>query len=248
MSEDLATVLVALVLGLITGFLGPRVMRQLPEPELDSPPPEGETEPGGRLTIRPVYEKVLYADLADRPELPVVLGVMAAATAALLGFRLGWNGDLVVALVAVPTGTWLGYIDARTTFLPTRLIYPTLLAAVLAAVAVGAAAGDGHDIERAFIGCAIYGGIFYLLWWILPGYGFGDVRLGFLLGLVLGYLGWYEFVTGFMLAQFLGGIGGGLLALLKLIDPRRNPFGPYMLLAAVIGAGFGPSIAGALGY
>lgn len=248
MSEDLATVLVALLIGLVTGALGPAVLRRLPEPELDTPPADGEEESGSRLTIRPVYEKITYAALADGGGVALWLGAAAAITAVVLGLRIGWTGDLAVALVAVPTGTWLGYVDLRTTFLPTVLIYPTLLAVAAVALVVAASDEGWTDLRRGLVGCLVYGGIFYLLWWVIPGYGFGDVRLAFLLGAVLGYLGWYELVTGFMLAQLLGGFGGALLALLKLIDPRRNPFGPYMLTAALVGAGFGPSIGSALGY
>jgi leader peptidase (prepilin peptidase)/N-methyltransferase len=248
MSEDVATVLVALLLGLVTGALARPVLRRLPEPELDVAPADGEEETGSRLTIRPVYEKVLYAELADRRFLVGWLALTAAVVAELLGVRLGWTAELAVVLVAVPAGTWLGYIDLRTTFLPTRLIYPTLLAVLLVVLAVGAADESWTDVRRALIGCALYGGLFYLLWWLLPGYGFGDVRLAFLLGLILGFLGWYELVTGIVLAQFLGGVIGGLLALLKLIDPRRNPFGPYLLVAALVGACYGPAIGDALGY
>jgi leader peptidase (prepilin peptidase)/N-methyltransferase len=248
MSEDVATILVALLIGLATGAFGPAVLRRLPEPELDTPPETGEEEPGSLLTIRPVYEKVSYAALADGSLVRLGLGLTAALAAGLLGARIGFTGDLAVALVAVPTGTWLGYVDLRTTFLPTVLIYPTLLAVLAVAVLVAVSEDGWTDLRRALIGCALYGGIFYVLWWIIPGYGFGDVRLAFLLGSLLGFLGWYELVTGFMLAQLLGGFGGAILALLKLIDPRRNPFGPYMLGAALIGAAFGPSIGAALGY
>jgi leader peptidase (prepilin peptidase)/N-methyltransferase len=248
MSEDVATVLLALLVGLATGLLGPAVLRRLPEPELDTPPADGEEDSGSRLSIRPAYEKIAYAELADRPFLAGWLALTAAIATGLLGARLGWTGDLLVASVAVPAGTWLGYVDMRTTFLPTRIIYPTFLVVLVAGLAVVVADEDWSDLTRALIGCAIYGGIFYLLWWLLPGFGFGDVRLAFLLGLVLGFLGWYELVVGFMLAQLLGGIGGAILALLKLIDPRRNPYGPYMLIAALVGAAFGPAIGNALGY
>jgi hypothetical protein len=81
-----------------------------------------------------------------------------------------------------------------------------LLLAAAAVLLAGVSAGDASDVQRAAIGCLVYGGTYYLLWWILPGFGFGDVRLGFLLGLVLGYLGWPEFLTGLLLAQFLGGL------------------------------------------
>lgn len=248
MSGELAAGVAGAVLGVVSGAIGPAVIRRLPEPELDTPPPDGEEEPGSRLEIKPVYSKTSYAELGARPRLAVTLAVLATAAGVLLGLRLGWSDGLLVALTVVPAGTWLAYVDVRTTFLPTALIYPTLLLAAVVAVGAAAVAGSWDDVQRAAIGCALYGGIFYLLWFLVSGFGFGDVRLAFLLGLVLGYLGWAELATGFLLAQLLGGLGGALLALARVIDPRRNPFGPWMLAAALIGAGFGPALASGLGY
>jgi leader peptidase (prepilin peptidase)/N-methyltransferase len=142
----------------------------------------------------------------------------------------------------------LGYVDARTTFLPTRIVWPTLGLVALVAVAVAVVSGEGDDLRRAALGCVLYGGVFYVLWWLTPGFGFGDVRLAFLLGAVLGFLGWEELGIGFAAALFLGGFGGALLVLLKVVDARRSPYGPHMLVGAVVGAGFGPALAGVLGY
>lgn len=244
----LVACLTGAAVGVLTGVAGPAVIRRLPEPVLATPPAEGEEQPESRLEIRPVYEKLSYARLAERRGLALLLAVLGAAAGVLLGLRLGGEAELLVALVVLPAGTWLAYVDARTTFLPTYLIYPTLLLAALVVLGTGVFGGDWTEVQRAAIGCVAYGGVFYLLWWFLPGFGFGDVRLAFLLGLVLGYLGWEELAVGFLLAHFLGGIGGALLALLKVIDARRNPFGPWMLAAALLGAGFGPAIATALGY
>lgn len=252
--SDLAAALVAAVLGMVGGAVAPAVIRRLPEPELAAAPePDAEgtdgTE-GSRLSIKAVHqgEKTSYAELADGSRVAVVCALLGALAGAVLGYRLGWQADLAVPLVAVPAGTWLGYVDARTTFLPTVLIWPTLLVVALTAVVVAASAGQWPDAERAAIGALVYGGLFYLLWLITPGFGFGDVRLAFLLGAVLGFLGFYELATGVIGGLVLGGVGGALLALLKVIDARRNPFGPHMLLGALVAAGFGPHLAQLLGY
>lgn len=248
--NEVAAGLVAAALGLGAGVLAPAVLRRLPEPELTAAPDPGtEGSDGSPLSIKAVHagEKTPYADLATT-RAAVICAVLGVVGGAVLGYRLGWQADLVVPLVALPAGTWLGYVDARTTFLPTVLIWPTLLAVALAAVVVAASTDAWPDAERAGIGCLLYGGLFYLLWLITPGFGFGDVRLAFLLGAVLGFLGFYELGTGLIGGLLLGGVGGAVLALLKVIDARRNPFGPHMLLGALVAAGFGPHLARLLGY
>lgn len=248
MTSDLVAAAVGAAAGLVTGGFGPAVMARLPEPELPARPEEESAEEGSRLSIRTVYEKTPYAVLAQRPGLAAICAVAAALVGGLLGYRLGWTAGLAVALPLVPTGVWLGYVDARTTFLPTRIIFPTLALTGVLVLLAGLTGAEWTDPRRALLGCLLYGGVFYAMWWITPGFGFGDVRLAFLLGLALGFLGWAELGIGAVGGLFLGGFGGGLLALFKLIDPRRNPFGPYMLAAALIAACCGPGIADALGY
>ena len=68
------------------------------------------------------------------------------------------------------------------------------------------------------------------MWVVYPrGLGYGDVRLSGLLGLALGYLGWGEVLVGMYAGFLLGGIIGGVLALAKVVDRKRYPFGPFML-------------------
>ena len=75
--------------------------------------------------------------------------------------------------------------------------------------------------------------VFFVLWFIYPrGMGFGDVRLSGLLGLVLGYLGWSEWVVGLYGGFLLGALIGGVLSLLKVVDRKGYPFGPFMLVGA----------------
>lgn len=243
MTSDLVAAAAGGVFALATGVVGPAVVARMPEPELEEKPAEGEEEKASRLTIKPAYSKVAYADLARRPRLALWLALGSCLAGALLGFELGWSRDLLVVLPVVPVGVWLGYVDWQTTFLPTRIIWTTYALLALVVVVISAISGDGDDAVRAAAGSAIYGGLFYLMWWITPGFGFGDVRLGTLLGLGLGWLGWPALLLGFMGGLFLGGFGGGLLALLKVIDARRNPFGPYMLVAAGLAAAYGQAFA-----
>lgn len=244
MSGDLAAVLVAVLVGLLAAF-GPRVIAALPEPEPSAPE---KVDTGSRLTIAPVTDKVPYAELARRPYLAAILAALGVGTAVLLAVRLGWSTGLLVLLPIVPLGVWLAWVDARTTYLPTRLIAPGYGLVVVAVVLGALIDEDWTDARRAVFGWLVYGGAFLLMWLITPGFGYGDVRLAGVLGIALGWLGWAELMVGFLGGLVLGAVLGGVLALLKLIDPRRNPFGPYMLVAATVAAAYGPALADTLGY
>jgi leader peptidase (prepilin peptidase)/N-methyltransferase len=236
------------VVGVAGGLLGPPVIARLPEPELDPEPPEEESEPRSRLQLSPVHDKVRYADLAARPGLGPRLAVGGALAGAILGGALGWSVDLLVVLPLVPVGVWLGYLDWRTTFLPTRIIAPTYGVLVVAILVAALVQDDRSDALRAVGGWACYGGYFLLMWLIAPGVGYGDVRLSGVLGLALGWLGWAHLFIGMFAGLLLGGVGGALLALLRIVPRGRNPFGPHMLAGAAFAAMLGPWAAGQLGY
>jgi leader peptidase (prepilin peptidase)/N-methyltransferase len=246
--NDLAAGLAAAGLAMLAGAAGPAVIGRLPEPELPPRPAEGEETRTGRLSIDEVHEKTSYAELAARPRLGWWLALGSAVAGAVLGYRLGWGGDLLVLLPLVPVGVWLGYVDWRTTFLPTRLVAPAYALTAVLVVSVCAVDGSWTDARRAAVGWAVYGGLFLLMWAITGGFGYGDVRLAGVLGIALGFLGWSPLLLGLVGALFLGGIGGLVLVLLRLVDAKRNPFGPYMLVAAGIAATYGPTIADRLGY
>ena len=64
-----------------------------------------------------------------------------------------------------------------------------------------------------------------------------------LLGIALGFLGWGELMVGLFASFLLGGLGGGLLSVLRIVDRKSYPFGPFMLLGAVVGVVLGPAAA-----
>ncbi len=96
---------------------------------------------------------------------------------------------------------------------------------------------------RAGLGWLLAGGVFLLLWLIYPrGLGYGDVRLSGVLGIALGYLGWGELLVGVYGGFLLGGVGGGLLAVSRLVDRKAFPFGPFMLVGALVGVAWGADL------
>jgi len=65
--------------------------------------------------------------------------------------------------------------------------------------------------------------------------GFGDVKLAFVLGLVLGWLGWSELVLG-LFCGFLAGAVVGLALIVLRHRGRKDhlPFGPFLAFGTLI--------------
>jgi leader peptidase (prepilin peptidase)/N-methyltransferase len=241
------TAVAAGVLGLAAGVVVPRLIAWVPEPEPEQPDPvEKDRDEKDREPAEPEEPKELYADIAARPGLPWETALAAGVTAALIGLVLGWDLSLLVLLPLVPVGVALAIIDWRTRLLPTRLIAPSYAVTVVT-ILLAWLLGDHrlHDLERAVLGWVVYGGMFFLLWFIYPrGLGYGDVRLSGLLGLALGWLGWPELWVGIGAALILGGVLGGVLS---LVTKRRDyPFGPFMLGGALVGVVAGQPVITAL--
>jgi leader peptidase (prepilin peptidase)/N-methyltransferase len=208
--------------------LGPVVIRRLPEPVLESD----------------AADKVPYAELGRRPGLTWKLGVAGALAGAAVGSRLEYDPIAWAWVYVAAVGVVLGYIDSQTRLLPTRLIVPSyLIVAALVVAAYLADDFDRDDLVRAGLGLIVMGGFYRLMYAIYPaGMGFGDVRLSGVLGLALGYIGWGALLTGMYAGFLLGGLGGGLLAVFRLADRKRYPFGPFMLLGALVGLLWGQAI------
>jgi leader peptidase (prepilin peptidase)/N-methyltransferase len=208
--------------------IGPAVVRRLPEPALESDQ----------------ADKIPYAELGARPGLPWKLALAAAAAGAAIGWRLDYQPIAWSWVYLAAVGVVLGYIDSQTRLLPTRLILPSY--AIVAALVVAAFAADDFakdDLLRAALGLIVMGGFYRLMYAIYPaGMGFGDVRLSGVLGIALGYIGWGALLTGMYAGFLLGGVGGGVLAVFRRAERRRYPFGPFMLLGALVGLLWGNAV------
>ncbi len=226
----------------------PALIRRIPEPEPEAEPePEPEPEPHERDQADaavPPEPKELYADIARTPGLGLRTAVASALIGAVIGARLGWTPALLMVAYLVPVGVALSVVDWRTRLLPTWVIAPSYGVLVTLTVIAAALGGDWDDLIRAGVGWLVAGGLFLLMWVIYPaGMGYGDVRLSGLLGIALGFLGWGELFVGLFASFLLGGVGGGLLSVLRIVDRKSYPFGPFMLLGAVVGVLLGPSAA-----
>ncbi|MFP5252678.1 MAG: prepilin peptidase [Actinomycetes bacterium] len=250
MDWHLDTGLVCGLYGLATGVLVPALIARIPEPDPEDPAAEvGEEDvsPLDDETVapRPVEEpKELYADIAATRGLRWRAGVTTGAVAFAVGSAVGWSWALTFLMYLVPVGVALAVVDWRTRLLPTKVIAPSY-AVVGALAALSAwAEGDLDALVTAGLGWLVAGGTFFALWFVYPrGMGYGDVRLSGVLGIALGYLGWSELLVGVYAGFILGGVGGLLLSVLRIVDRKAYPFGPFMLVGAVVGVLAGPYVA-----
>ena len=245
MSSSLSAALLMALVGAVSGWFVPALVRWLPEPEPDPEPEATEgTEPEvteAKEPKEPEEPKELYADIAALPGLAWKCALASAVVGAILGWAVGLGTPLLFLAYLTPVGVALTLIDWRTHLLPTKIIAPSYAVVVVLGVVAALPGRDWSHLLSAVGGWALYGGIFVLLWWFLH-LGYGDVRLAGLLGLALGYLGWSELVLGMYATVFVGGLGGLVMHLLRITRRRHYPYGPFMCLGAVIGAVWGGSI------
>ena len=246
MPPDLVLVLLAAAIGALASAFVPQAVAALPEPEALEP---DEVDP-----LAPPEPKRPYVELAKARGLrawSVLAGVAAGAMCGLAVVQIDRPGLLPALLLQVPLGVALAYVDARTRLLPSALImpaYPALVALLLVGAAID---GTWRVLLGAFLGWLVMGGLFLVLNLAYPaGMGYGDVRLSGLLGLVLGYAGLAPLLVGLESAFVLGAIGGLLPVMWRRVrrlpKVRGYPFGPYMLLGALVGLLLGDALVVAL--
>jgi leader peptidase (prepilin peptidase) / N-methyltransferase len=173
--------------------------------------------------------------------------LLVAATAALfagVAIRLGATWELPAFLLLAAALVALSLIDLRLFILPNRIVFPVTAWSLVLLAAAAVADGDADPLLRA-LGCAtsIFL-VFFVLHLLSPrALGFGDVKLSFLLGLALGWLGVGEAVLGIVLGFVLGALIGVLL-LVTRIKTRKDhvPFGPFLAAGAMVAVLAGEAI------
>ncbi len=170
----------------------------------------------------------------------VACGLLWAAAT----LRFGADWALPAFLVFFTSLLTISVIDFDLHIIPNRLVYPTIFVVVPLLTVAAAAEGDWGRLRQALLGAALAWLGLLVVHLISPaGMGFGDVRLAFVLGLLLGWLSLRHVLTGIFLGFLLGAIiGVGLV--LSRIRSRKDavPFGPFLAGGAILAVLFGDQI------
>ena len=154
--------------------------------------------------------------------------IITALVLALLGWRVGPRGELVVYAFVLALGVPLAIIDWVEHRLPRIVVVPQLIGGAVGLGLLCVARSDAAPGVRA-LWAMLAAACFYLLLAVLVegGVGSGDVGLAAVIGLVTGWSGWAELAGALVLASFV--------ALVLLLVPHQGggraavPFGPCLL-------------------
>jgi prepilin signal peptidase PulO-like enzyme (type II secretory pathway) len=188
-----------------------------------------------------------------RKPISVQYPLVEVTTAALFVASFSWWSTSITGTEIVAFAAWLAFLtglmallvyDLKWFLLPNRIMYPLVwLAGLYALIQIYNASNHLGALLNTILAVVVGGGIFYGLFQVSKGkwIGGGDVKLGWLLGLVAGTPG-----KAFLFI-FLAAAIGSLISLPLLVSNRLKrtsviPFGPLLIIGAVITVFFGSDI------
>jgi leader peptidase (prepilin peptidase)/N-methyltransferase len=193
-------------------------------PTIPMPETAAEPEPASEAPV----ERRPLRDLLPTGNLRVVVAVAAVGLAVASFVAFGLTGKALVGAVFCPALVLLAAIDAKHRLLPNMIILPASLAVGL----IVAASAPGDFLTHLAAGAAL-GGFFFVFGTIFAGsLGMGDAKLGFLLGLALGWQ-----TLGAALIAFAGLLVAALYVLATRGASARKdaiPFGPFLALGGIL--------------
>jgi leader peptidase (prepilin peptidase)/N-methyltransferase len=167
---------------------------------------------------------------------PWLTGPIGALAFGAITWAMGPVPGLPAFLVLAGHGILLGAVDLGCRRLPDLLVGSALAGCATPLAVAATVDGTADGLLRAVLGATVMGAS-YLVLALLPrsGLGFGDVKLGGVLGLALGWLGWPAVLLGLALPHLLA----GPVALFLLLTSRAKrgtglPFGPALLAGALL--------------
>jgi len=177
---------------------------------------------------------------ARYPLIELATAGLFAATAVRFGARYALPAYLALGAGLIA----LSAIDLKHKLLPNRVVYPTGYAVGLLLFLAGLAEAEPRRIGWALLGAAGSFGAFFLLHLVSPqGMAFGDVRLSFVLGMAVGWLG-LSLVPLFLFVSFLSSACVGMV---YAVASRKGlkaaiPFGPFLAFGAEVAVFIGPRL------
>lgn len=156
-------------------------------------------------------------------------------------WHLGYGGDVTMLLVrdlfVACVLTFLFVYDLKYQEIPDSITLPSLVL-----LFVGSLYFEWHSLENLLIGLFVGGGFFLVQYIISRGrwIGGGDIRLGLLMGVILG---WPGILVALFLAYVVGaGIAIALVLLKKKTMQSQVPFGAFLAPATLVALLWGEGI------
>ena len=140
----------------------------------------------------------------------------------------------ILWLPLVTLGVALSVYDFKWMELPNGLVYSFGALVIIWCALLTLVTGGLQILTTSIIGSLCFGGFFYIIYQVSSGkwIGGGDVRLCFMLGLLLG---WQKTIIGLTLAAYLATAVIIVLAIMGKYHKRmRLPFGPFLLTASFV--------------
>ena len=133
--------------------------------------------------------------------------------------------------------------DLKHYVIPDKVVYPAIAMAAVYNLQF-AVSGEFQIFKFSILGAALASGFFLAVFLMSRGkwMGFGDVKLAFFMGLLLG---WPEILAALFMAFFIGAIiGAGLVLSGKKALKSEVPFGPFLAAAALASLFWGEKMVG----
>lgn len=174
------------------------------------------------------------------PSVELATAVLFAA----VGARYAHTWALPAFLVLTGALIAISAIDLEHFIIPNRIVYPVGFASVILLAGAAAIEHRWTPFERSLLGAVAAFTFFFVLHVVAPGgMGFGDVRLSFVLGLFLGWLGWPEVFGGLFAGFLLGAVIGTLLIAFGGRGRKQHiPFGPFLAAGTMTFVLVGPQL------
>ncbi len=144
------------------------------------------------------------------------------------------SSELTAYLVFAAVTLTLVITDFDEKLIPNKVLFPGGAIAIVLLVIEAVVSERTDRLVPSLAAAALYYGIFFLVHSLnRQGFGFGDVKLAFLLG----FFTMFDSLRIFLLSVFFTGVIGGLPALFLLLTRRVGPkyaipYGPAMVFGA----------------
>lgn len=224
----------------------PAGIRALPEPPPEVLPDSPADDTPLERMLRAEGPRESYVQVAALPGLALWSALVGVVVNLAVGRRLGDHPVTWVIALLVPVLILLAVVDWRTRLLPRVVVLPVTGVLIGLTLVEWLFTRNTDVLVRTLVAMVVARSVFWLLWFIRrAGMGFGDVRLAALLGLVLGRLGWNQWLLGLYGGLVLFGIFGLTLTVVRRDRAtlrKAYPFGPFMIGGTLLGVLLGGSV------